>query len=33
MNQYSISRDGQRFLINRPVLEALQGAITAVIPW
>jgi eukaryotic-like serine/threonine-protein kinase len=33
MNQYSGSRDGQRFLVNRPVLEATQGAITAVIPW
>jgi hypothetical protein len=33
MNQYDLSRDGQRFLMNRPVHEATQGAITAVIPW
>jgi Tol biopolymer transport system component len=33
MNQYDLSRDGQRFLMNRPVQEATQGAITAVIPW
>jgi hypothetical protein len=33
MNQYDMSRDGQRFLINRQVQEATQSAITAVIPW
>jgi hypothetical protein len=33
MNQYAVSRDGQRFLVNRPLQEATQGAITAVIPW
>lgn len=33
MNQYAVSRDGQRFLVNRPVSEAAQGAIIAVIPW
>jgi Tol biopolymer transport system component len=33
MNQYAVSRDGQRFLVNRPLPEAAQGAITAVIPW
>ena len=33
MNQYDLSRDGQRFLMNRQVQEATQGAITAVIPW
>ena len=33
MNQYSVSRDGQRFLVNRPIPEAVQDAITAVIPW
>jgi hypothetical protein len=33
MNQYDLSRDGQRFLMNRPVQEVTQGAITAVIPW
>ncbi len=33
MNQYDLSRDGQRFLINRQVQEATQSAITAVIPW
>jgi Tol biopolymer transport system component len=33
MNQYSVSRDGQRFLLNRHLPEASQGAITAVIPW
>jgi len=33
MNQYAISRDGQRFLLNRPLPEAAQGAITAVVPW
>jgi Tol biopolymer transport system component len=33
MNQYAVSRDGQRFLLNLPLPEAVQGAITAVIPW
>ena len=33
MNQYSVSRDGERFLLNRPLPDATQGAITAVIPW
>jgi len=33
MNQYAVSRDGQRFLLNCPVQETARGAITAVIPW
>ena len=33
MNQYAVSRDGQRFLLNRRLPEAANGAITAVIPW
>jgi Tol biopolymer transport system component len=33
MNQYAISRDGQRFLLNRCFPGAAHGAITAVIPW
>jgi hypothetical protein len=33
MNQYGVSRDGQRFLFNRSLPGATQGAITAVIPW
>lgn len=33
MNQYSVSRDGQRFLLNRSLPDATQGAITSVIPW
>jgi hypothetical protein len=33
MNQYAVSRDGQRFLLNRTFPEATQDAITAVIPW
>ena len=33
MNQYAVSRDGQRFLMNPSLPEASQGAITAVIPW
>jgi len=33
MNQYAVSRDGQRFLLNRRLPEAAHGAITAVIPW
>jgi Tol biopolymer transport system component len=33
MNQYGVSRDGQRFLLNCPVSEAAHSAITAVIPW
>jgi hypothetical protein len=32
-NQLAVSRDGQRFLVNRAVPEATQSAITAVIPW
>ena len=33
MNQYAVSRDGQRFLLNLWLPEAAQGPITAVIPW
>jgi hypothetical protein len=33
MNQLAVSRDGQRFLVNRAVREAAQSPITAVIPW
>jgi eukaryotic-like serine/threonine-protein kinase len=33
MDQYAVSRDGQRFLLNRRVAETASGAITAVIPW
>jgi hypothetical protein len=33
MDQYAVSRDGQRFLLNRRVAETAAGAITAVIPW
>ena len=33
MNQYAVTRDGQRFLLNCPVQETTRGAITAVIPW
>jgi Tol biopolymer transport system component len=33
MDQYAVSRDGQRFLLNRRVAEGAAGAITAVIPW
>jgi Tol biopolymer transport system component len=33
MNQYDVSRDGQRFLLNCPPSEAAHSAITAVIPW
>jgi Tol biopolymer transport system component len=33
MNQYAVSRDGQRFLLNRSLPETAHGAITAVIPW
>jgi Tol biopolymer transport system component len=33
MNQYDVSRDGQRFLLNHSLPEAAHGAITAVIPW
>jgi WD40 repeat protein len=33
MNQYAVSRDGQRFLVNRSIPEAVQDTITAVIPW
>ena len=32
MNQYAATRDGQRFLLNRRLPDAAQGAITAVIP-
>jgi hypothetical protein len=32
MNQYAVARDGERFLINRPVPDTAPGAITAVIP-
>jgi hypothetical protein len=33
MNQLGVSRDGQRFLVNRAVQETAQSPITAVIPW
>ena len=33
MNQYAVSRDGQRFLLNCSLPETAHGAITAVIPW
>jgi hypothetical protein len=33
MNQYAVARDGQRFLLNRPVSDPAPSAITAVIPW
>ncbi len=33
MNQYAVTGDGQRFLLNRRVPEGKPGAITAVIPW
>lgn len=33
MNQYAVARDGQRFLLNRPVPDSTPSAITAVIPW
>jgi Tol biopolymer transport system component len=33
MNQYAVSRDGQRFLLNRHLPETASGVITAVIPW
>jgi Tol biopolymer transport system component len=33
MNQYAVARDGQRFLLNRPVSDPAPNAITAVIPW
>ncbi len=33
MNQYAVSRDGQRFLFNRRIPETGSGVITAVIPW
>ena len=33
MNQYSVARDGQRFLFNHPLSEAVPSAITVVIPW
>jgi hypothetical protein len=33
MNQYAVTRDGQRVLLNRQVPEGKPSAITAVIPW
>jgi hypothetical protein len=33
MNQYAVTHDGQRFLLNRQVPEGKPSAITAVIPW
>ena len=33
MNQYAVARDGQRFLLNRSVLESTPDSITAVVPW
>jgi Tol biopolymer transport system component len=33
MDQYAVSEDGQRFLLNRRIPEPAAGAITAVIPW
>lgn len=33
MNEYAVSPDGQRFLLNRRVPETSPGAITALIPW
>ena len=33
MDQYAVSGDGQRFLLNRRIAETAAGAITAVIPW
>jgi len=33
MNQYAVTRDGQRFLLTRQVPEGNPTAITAVIPW
>jgi eukaryotic-like serine/threonine-protein kinase len=33
MNQYAVSRDGQRFLLNRSLPQAAHDPITAVIPW
>jgi len=33
MDQYAVSRDGQRFLLNHSLPETAPGAITAVIPW
>lgn len=33
MNQYAVTGDGQRFLLNRQVPEGKPSAITAVIPW
>jgi hypothetical protein len=32
-NQYAVTRDGQRFLLNRHVTETASSSITAVIPW
>ena len=32
-NQYAVSADGQRFLLDRRLAENPSGAITAVIPW
>ena len=33
MNQYAVGRDGQRFLLNRPLPGTTQSSITAIIPW
>jgi hypothetical protein len=33
MNQYAVTLDGQRFLLNQRVPETLPGPITAVVPW
>ena len=33
MNQYAVTHDGQRFLLNRQVPEVKPSVITAVIPW
>lgn len=33
MNQYAVTRDGQRFLLNRPLPGTTERALTAVIPW
>ena len=32
-NQFAVSADGQRFLLNRRPGKALRGPITAMIPW
>jgi hypothetical protein len=33
MNQYAVTHDGQRFLLNRQVPEVKPSVITAVISW